>query len=719
MLPFRPKPSAEEPNPHDGTAHTVRKQATTVPLCIQNNDLVSLDVEASSVPVVPATEIAPMANYEAPTNALSEATPSSCGETFSTFTAGTLQSRWAGQPPRPLLVFKNFIVYDDAARTLPFEIDEHPEVSGSRPPPSCPLSWQYEFSWRGGAILFAGDPLNTTQARSRSSDLCDATFGDSAERSATLTTHARTYKSADEVTCKSWDSEGLRNAAFKRGQIQKEIEETRAYLLEQLEAYWRSHPPQRSPGRRKGKGPAHQAAQRPSARDVSRPYNKRDFAGGRRRIGQGCGDGDEDDDDGEDDSAPTAASSMPNAQDRWYACPFQKWRPQHYVYECGTGFRRIIDVKNHLLKKHYAITCPRCGSVYDDVDLVRLHLLKGCQNPPRSHPGGCFMSERQRETISAHFGGKKMPDPEKWKFLFRTLFPNEPFPESIYLLPRQQKFRNFLDSWLWSEGKKALDDIRCQALSNPRLSWYEPEESQQAAVIAQFITWLLERASEERLYADSAMARQDFERTLSSNACVSAVATHQASAAPSLTWAHDPVAQLAPGEWNPQQEPNLWWPMPTIGEDTGVSGCLNTDIDSLGPTSTCSNGSSGPGENPIISLNHCDTLVPQNGPAFTFNTDGLGIPGIDLPGPSSVAQWAGGYQQDGLIDLDSSHLTNGAVPASNASGVDGHARPLTAWNPCVQSGNWCLPDDSFNQGFDPWRILNDDMISEVVGHVQE
>lgn len=657
-----------------------------------------------------------MANYEAPTNAPSEATPSSCGETFSTFTAGTLRSRWAAQPPRPLFAFKSFIVYDDAARTLPFGIDEHPEASGSRPPPSCPLSWQYEFSWRGGAILFAGDPLNTTQARSRSSELRDATFGDSAERSATLTTHARTCKSADEVTCKSWDSEGFRKAAFERGEIQKDIEETRAYLLEQLEAHWRSHPPQRPASQRKGKGPAHQAGQRPSARDISRPYNKRGFVGGRRRIGQGCGDGDEDDDDGEDDLGPAAASSMPNAQNWWYACPYQKWRPQHYIYECGTGFRNISDVKTHLLKKHFAITCPRCCSVYDDSDLVRLHLLKGCGNPPRSHPGGCIMSERQRDTISVHFGGKNMPDPEKWKFLFRTLFPNDPFPESIYLLPQQEEFRNFMGSWAWSAGKKAFDDIRCRALYNPRLSWNEPEESQRAAVFAQFITLRLqEDMSEERRYADCAMARQDFERTLSSDACVSAVANHQASAAPSLTWAHDTVS--APGEWNPQPEPNLWWPMPTIGEDTGVSGCLNTNTDILGPTSACSNGSSGSGENLITSLNHCDTLAPQNGPAFTFNTDGPGIPGIDLPGPSSVAQWAGGYQQDKFICLYSSHLTNGAVPASNASGVHDHARPLTAWNPCVQSGNWCLPDDSFNQGFDPWRILNDDMISEVVGHV--
>ena len=318
------------------------------------------------------------------------------------------------------------------------------------------------------------------------------------------------------------------------------------------------------------------------------------------------------------------------------------------------------------------------------------------------------MSERQRDTISAHFGGKKMLDHQKWEFLFRTLFPNEPLPESIYMLRQEEEFRNFLNSWACSVGEEVLHNIRCQALYNPQLRWGEPEAIQRAAVMAQFITLRLQdRASWERRDADFAMARQDFdERTLSSDAGVSAVANHQTSAAPSLTWAHDTVAQLGPHGWNPQPEPNPWW------QDTVVSGCRNTNIDTLGPTSACSNRSSGSGESPIISLNQCDALAPQNGTAFTSNTDGLGIPGIDLPGPSSAAQWAGGYQQDEPIYLDPSHLTNGAAPEPGASaivGVDEHARPLTAWNPCVQSGNWCLPDDSFNQGFDPWRISNDDV----------
>jgi hypothetical protein len=152
------------------------------------------------------------------------------------------------------------------------------------------------------------------------------------------------------------------------------------------------------------------------------------------------------------------------------------------------------------------------------------------------------MSERQRVAIKAHFGGKKMQHHEQWGFLFRTLFPNEPFPESIYLLPKQGELQNLLESWVWS----ALNDIHRQALlDTPDLCLNEPKESQLEAVRRQFITLRIQEAfSEERLYADFAMARQDFERSSSSAACVSAVAKHQALTAPALTLALDAVAQL-------------------------------------------------------------------------------------------------------------------------------------------------------------------------------
>jgi hypothetical protein len=379
-------------------------------------------------------------------------------------------------------------------------------------------------------------------------------------------------------------------------------------------------------------------------------------------------------------------------------------------------------VKNHLLKKHFMITCPLCRGVYNDENLLRLHLLHCCGNPARSHANDCMMSERQRDTIKAHFASKNMTHAEQWQFLFRTLFPNEPFPDSLYLLPQQEEHRRFLESWVWSAGKKALDDFRCHdRLSSSHPNWNEPKESQDAAVIAQFITVRLqEDVSEARLYADCATARQDFERSLPPAACVSSVANYQALAAPGLTLAHNAAAQLPTSEWNPQREPNLLWPMPTVGEYTGILGSLNTDIDVLGPASASSNSSnlstvsSGFGEYANVSLGNCYALAPQNGPGCTSNTDGCGIPGIDLPGPSSVAQWAGGYQEDEMIYLDSSHLTSGAGPEPSASaivGVDDYARPLTAWNPLVQSENWLPFDTSFNQGFAPLRISNEDMIS--------
>jgi hypothetical protein len=329
------------------------------------------------------------------------------------------------------------------------------------------------------------------------------------------------------------------------------------------------------------------------------------------------------------------------------------------------------------------------------------------------------MSERQRDKIKTHLGGKKMRHHEQWEFWFRILFPNEPFPASIYLLPKQEEFRNFLDSWVRSAGMKVLNDILCQALPDiPDFSPNEPKDIQLAAVMAQFITIRLQDdLTEERFYADFAMAQQDFERPSSSAACVPAVANHQALTAPGLASAHDAVAQLPTSEWNPQREPSLLWPMSTVGERTSIPGCLDTNIHTLVPISACSNPSnmsSGFGEKAGISLNDSCALASWNVQRCTSNNDGPGIPGIDLPGPSSVAQWAGGYQQDEFTYLDSSHLTSGAVPGPSASaivGVDDYARSLTAWNPLVQSENWFLLEDPFNQGFGPFRIPDDGMIS--------
>ncbi|SPQ27194.1 85d318cb-82bd-4448-9ce0-4fa806733f74 [Thermothielavioides terrestris] len=171
MLPFRPKPEAEQPDSSNTTALTARKHATTVvPPSIRNDDPDGLDDERSSQPVVAATEIVPIADYAAPSNAPSEPAPTSGGETFSALTEGTPRSRWTAPRPEILLGFTNFIVYDDATRTLPFEIDGHPEVSGSHAPTPCPLPWLYEFSWTDEALLFAGDPLNAAHALSRPRD---------------------------------------------------------------------------------------------------------------------------------------------------------------------------------------------------------------------------------------------------------------------------------------------------------------------------------------------------------------------------------------------------------------------------------------------------------------------------------------------------------------------------------------------------------------------
>lgn len=97
-------------------------------------------------------------------------------------------------------------------------------------------------------------------------------------------------------------------------------------------------------------------------------------------------------------------------------------------------------------------------------------------------------------------------------------------------------------------------------------------------------------------------------------------------------------------------------------------------------------------------------LAPWNNQQqHTFNIDSLGIPGIDLPGPSSVAQWPGSYQENNFTYPSSSYPTSGAAPGPRVTPIIGHDDSTRPWEECnplvtVQAANWCHPPDLFTQG---------------------
>lgn len=445
-----------------------------------------------------------IAGHAAPTSAPSEPVPSCSGETFSSLPSTLSDNNVTTRSHRAALLGLWTAIFSPDHNTIPvhaphLEIDGHPQRVTSRPPAPGPLPWLYQFSWTNGTILFDGDPLSTALERRWLSELGDATCGDgdSIEPSATLSASF-----ADNVSCVSGDSVALRRVVFERGEIQDKILGFQALLLAQLEAHWRSHPPQRSASRAKGKCPTSKAQQPPDTRVVSGPYTKRGPSESRRKIGQGSGDEDEDndDDDDEDDSDPASATLTLNTPSHWYACPYQKWKPQHFLLTCGTGFRRITDVKTHLREKHYAYTCSQCGNTFNDKIQLRLHVSETCLRPFKPHVNSCYMTDKQLAAIKTHFGGKRMSHHEQWEHLFRILFPNEPLPSSPYLPPQQEQVRTFLQDWICWAGRKILDDIHFRTLSeNPDLNQHQSKEAQLREVMRQFITLVVEETSEEGL----------------------------------------------------------------------------------------------------------------------------------------------------------------------------------------------------------------------------
>lgn len=654
-----------------------------------------------------------MARYHTPSILPSEAAPSSDGDTFSALAESTLQShhRHASTSITPL-EFHTFIGYDGSSQSRPpsLEIegyDDVPSARESRAPPPPLFPWRYEFSWAAeGVVTFAGDPLRDIQTPNlrHPSELGDATVGESTERFATVPTDASTRKSADERTPRPETLEDLDRVVEEQNEIQEQILERRAYLFDRLEAYWRSHPPERSAGRQRGKGTARQAGGHLSARESVQPYTRRGLSGSRRKIGQGSTDEDGDDDD-EDDSTPTSTSLTSSTRRRWYACPYQKWKPQHYLMLCGAGFRRIIDVKYHLLRQHSRITCSHCHTSYDTEQRLQLHNLQGCVRRPRSHPQNCIMSAMQREAIKTHLGRTNLKTPQQqWEFLFRTVFPNEPFPTSIYLLPREEESRNDLERWVLSAGTKALDDIHRTVLCDmPDLNHHEPKDCQLATVMMQFIahrmkSHMLEDVSEERLHTDFATAQHNSAIESSSSSAVSApvisayVTNHQAMTSLGPVLDDSATVQLPSETWNLdplgcETSLKVSWPMSTAGDS-----CVDTGI-APGWADTTSN-------------------------LATLDLTG-GIPGItQLPDTSSfqAEQWMGGGSRHELEQHHhfSTYLTNEAGPSQpntiSSTGLGNSyicSRPLTSWNPLVQGENWRLTGD---QGFGPSHMVDEAVI---------
>jgi hypothetical protein len=157
----------------------------------------------------------------------------------------------------------------------------------------------------------------------------------------------------------------------------------------------------------------------------------------KRRIDEDDGDGSECSHDGREkkrrrgSTASFSTSPTEGRSDRLrLACPYYRRNPLKYSSSrscVGPGWDTVHRLKQHLYRQHMQpICCPRCNTVFEDIQSLKKHLMKAdvCSLVSNPSPVDGMSSEQERMIRSKH----RMPkctEEEKWKGIYRILFPGD------------------------------------------------------------------------------------------------------------------------------------------------------------------------------------------------------------------------------------------------------------------------------------------------------
>lgn len=149
---------------------------------------------------------------------------------------------------------------------------------------------------------------------------------------------------------------------------------------------------------------------------------------------------DDDDDDDDDGSQLSPYASRPgSATSKRFACPFRKHNPEKYNrvdYDicANKDWPTIPRLKEHLYRRHYKIHCQRCKQTFSDARQLTIHEMapEACELLDVKPPGDITTSQ-ERQLKSRKHTYRRQSDEEKWREIYRLLFPNDivpsPYPE--------------------------------------------------------------------------------------------------------------------------------------------------------------------------------------------------------------------------------------------------------------------------------------------------
>ncbi|KAK3306091.1 uncharacterized protein B0T15DRAFT_218187 [Chaetomium strumarium] len=164
------------------------------------------------------------------------------------------------------------------------------------------------------------------------------------------------------------------------------------------------------------------------------------FGNGLRPDRRSLGDEDEkEDDEGQGYRPPSSLSKRDSQSAKRFACPFRKHDPQTYnIHDhevCAIhSWTTISRLKEHLYRKHYKPHCQRCKQTFPDAKALAEHemCVMGCEVRDMSPPGD-ITTYQEKQLKSRKHTTRRQTDEEKWRDIYRLLFPHEevpsPYPE--------------------------------------------------------------------------------------------------------------------------------------------------------------------------------------------------------------------------------------------------------------------------------------------------
>ncbi|KAK4102416.1 hypothetical protein N658DRAFT_423491 [Parathielavia hyrcaniae] len=149
---------------------------------------------------------------------------------------------------------------------------------------------------------------------------------------------------------------------------------------------------------------------------------------------------DEGDDDEDDRYRPPSSMSKRSSESvKRFACPFRKHDPHTYnIHEhevCAVrSWSSISRLKEHLYRRHYKTHCQRCKQTFSDAKELAAHEMSvvACEVLDLVPPGD-IATYQEKQLKSRKHTSRRQTDEEKWRDIYRLLFPNEeipsPYPE--------------------------------------------------------------------------------------------------------------------------------------------------------------------------------------------------------------------------------------------------------------------------------------------------